>query len=83
MHAYTIKAEASVVANEVDLEDNTFIDGTVTILLALSATVDLDPDTLNLESKGKWITCYIELPEGYGIGDNKRRGHINNNRQTL
>jgi len=83
MHACTIKAEASVVANEVDLEDNTFIDGTVTILLALSATVDLDPDTLNLESKGKWITCYIELPEGYDTGDNKRRDHINNDRQTL
>jgi hypothetical protein len=31
----------------------------------LYATVDCDPDTLNLDSKGKWITCYIELPQGY------------------
>ena len=29
--------------------------------------VDIDPDTLNLESKGKWITCYIELPEGFDV----------------
>jgi hypothetical protein len=29
------------------------------------ATIDIDPDTLNLKSKGKWITCYIELPSGY------------------
>ncbi len=29
------------------------------------AIVNVDPDTLNLKSKGKWITCYIELPEGY------------------
>jgi hypothetical protein len=31
------------------------------------ATVDLKPDTLNLKSKGKWITCYIELPEDLDV----------------
>ena len=31
------------------------------------ATIDIDPDTLNLKSKGKWITAYIELPEGYDV----------------
>ncbi|MEW6221865.1 MAG: kelch repeat-containing protein [Candidatus Hadarchaeota archaeon] len=35
----------------------------------LQANVDIDPDTLNLKSKGKWITVYIELPEGYNIRD--------------
>ena len=35
----------------------------------IEATVDIDPDTLNLKSKGKWITCYIELPEGYDVAD--------------
>jgi len=34
-----------------------------------SATVDIDPNTLNLKSKGRWITCYIELPEGYDVSD--------------
>ncbi|UCF07975.1 MAG: right-handed parallel beta-helix repeat-containing protein [Thermoplasmata archaeon] len=34
-----------------------------------NATIDLDPDTLNLKSKGKWITCYIELPAGYDPRD--------------
>ena len=33
------------------------------------ATVDIDPDTLNLKSKGKWITCYVELPKGYDVSD--------------
>ncbi|MEW5995324.1 MAG: glycoside hydrolase family 16 protein [Candidatus Zixiibacteriota bacterium] len=28
------------------------------------ATVDIDPDTLNLKSQGRWITAYIELPAG-------------------
>ncbi|MBC8230961.1 hypothetical protein H8E77_15525 [bacterium] len=31
--------------------------------------IDIDPDTLNLKSKGKWVTCYIELPDGYNVGD--------------
>lgn len=31
----------------------------------IPAQVDLEPGTLNLASKGKWITCYIELPTGY------------------
>lgn len=35
----------------------------------VNATIDIDPDTLNLRSRGKWITCYIELPEGYNVSD--------------
>ncbi len=29
--------------------------------------VDIDPDTLNLDSKGKWITAYIEMSGGYDV----------------
>ncbi|MEW6222692.1 MAG: hypothetical protein AB1476_05240, partial [Candidatus Hadarchaeota archaeon] len=32
---------------------------------AVPAIVDIDPNTLNLKSKGMWITAYIELPEGH------------------
>ena len=32
----------------------------------IPATIDFDPDTLNLECMGKWITVYIELPIGHG-----------------
>ena len=35
----------------------------------VNATIDIDPNTLNLKSKGKWITCYIELPDGYNVAD--------------
>jgi len=31
-------------------------------------TVDIDPNTLNLKSKGRWITCYIDLL-GYDVND--------------
>ncbi|NLH42396.1 MAG: hypothetical protein GX448_11215 [Planctomycetes bacterium] len=33
----------------------------------LEAAIDLDPDTLNPFLHGRWITCYIELPEGYDV----------------
>ena len=29
----------------------------------IQATIDIDPDTLTLGSKGKWITCYIYFPD--------------------
>ena len=37
--------------------------------LVINATVDVNPQALNLRSKGKWITAYIELPEGYNVSD--------------
>ena len=50
-------------------------EGLVEVALSGSAmqialvTVDFDPDTLNLKSKGKVVTVYIELPEGYDVDD--------------
>ncbi|UCE74262.1 MAG: hypothetical protein JSV56_00780 [Methanomassiliicoccales archaeon] len=37
--------------------------------LQLEAVIDIDPDTLNSKSNGQWITCYIELPEGYDVAN--------------
>jgi len=34
-----------------------------------TATVDIAPDVLNLKSKGKWITVYIEFPQNYDLAD--------------
>jgi hypothetical protein len=38
----------------------------------IQADVDVDPNTLNLRSKGKWITSYIELPEGWDVSEINR-----------
>ena len=35
----------------------------------VQAGIDFDPNTLNCRSHGGIVTCYIELPEGYGPGD--------------
>jgi hypothetical protein len=39
------------------------------MFLKLDANINIDPDTLNLGSKGRWITAYIELPKGYDVAD--------------
>lgn len=35
----------------------------------IPANVDLKPETLNLKSIGKWITCYIEVSNGLDVGN--------------
>jgi hypothetical protein len=35
----------------------------------LCSTVDIQPQTLNLAGGGKWVTAYIELPEGYSAAE--------------
>jgi len=35
----------------------------------VTATIDIDPDTLDVKSGGKWITAHIELPENYNVSD--------------
>jgi parallel beta-helix repeat protein len=36
------------------------------IIPIIPATIDFDPDTLNLKSAGQWVTVYMELPVGHG-----------------
>jgi outer membrane protein assembly factor BamB len=107
--SYLIKAAASIVPEEIDTVDNTYIDGPVTVGMTVQdgqtidlstlpvgkytltvtaidnagnkaetsitfnviihANIDVNPDTLNLKSKGNWITAYIELPKGYSVAD--------------
>jgi len=33
----------------------------------VSATIEIEPNALNVASRGKWITAYIELPANYNI----------------
>jgi len=41
----------------------------LSFLSVIEAMIDVNPDRLNLRSKGKWITAYIQLPEGYNAAD--------------
>ena len=35
----------------------------------VDAAIEIEPHTLNLASKGKWLTCHIWLPEDCNVGD--------------
>jgi hypothetical protein len=37
--------------------------------IRIPATMDFDPNTLNLKSKGQWVTVYIEFPTDYNVND--------------
>jgi hypothetical protein len=37
--------------------------------LPIESFINIEPSTLNKKSKGKWITCYIGLPEGNDVND--------------
>lgn len=52
-----------------DYDAELWVDDIAVYLKTISATVDIDPDTLNLKSKGRWVTAYIELPDGYNVED--------------
>ena len=81
IHQYTIDWDAlsqgeEGVTVQVDsdgdgvFEDTFTADGKLTydeFMLQTATTIDFDPDTLNLQSEGKWVTTYIELPEGYDV----------------
>jgi hypothetical protein len=50
--------------SDVDLNDGTI--SNFNSQGPVNVDVDCDPDTLNLKSKGKWITCYIEVERFVG-----------------
>lgn len=44
--------------------------GVFTIAIShIHAMVDIHPEALNLISKGRWVTGYIEFPDGYDVND--------------
>jgi hypothetical protein len=34
----------------------------------IDSLIDIDPDTLNKKSHGRWVTVYITLPDGFDVG---------------
>jgi PKD repeat protein len=68
-HIYSKPGKYIVTLTVQDAAGNTDTD-TATVKVVPSiipATVDIKPETLNLSSKGKWITAYIELPGEYDV----------------
>lgn len=66
---YAISAQVPEIEGEIEVDDNSFVNGTVKVTSILSLTLDVDPDSLNRRSRGRWITAYIELPDEYNASD--------------
>ena len=52
-----------------DLKDTHITEFTVVPAPPIEAVLEIEPHTLNLQSKGKWLTCYIWLPDDYNVSD--------------
>ncbi|UCE74633.1 MAG: exo-alpha-sialidase [Methanomassiliicoccales archaeon] len=55
--------------NGLDVDDDQVYITTKDYVPLIEASIEIHPETLNLKSKGKWVTCIIELPEGYDYMD--------------
>jgi len=56
----------TLLENDINPDNDTM---TKIITIVIEATIDFDPDKLNLKGKGKWVTCYIELPPEHSVED--------------
>jgi hypothetical protein len=58
-------------AGFVDGDAILYVDDLSVVYKSVSATINIDPDTLNIKSKSSKnaVTAYIELPEGYDVSD--------------
>ncbi len=41
----------------------------ISFTVMIEADVEIEPKTLNLQSKGGWLNCHIWLPEDYNVSD--------------
>ena len=73
---YTIKAEASVVANETDITDNNFTDGSVKVKMLGDINGDGIIDIDDLNRAGKAYGSYMGEPEYNPEADLNNDGHI-------
>ncbi|MFW9835649.1 MAG: hypothetical protein ACFFEK_16720, partial [Candidatus Thorarchaeota archaeon] len=53
-----------IVDSYVMFEDQNLIIIMTSPVEPINSVIDFDPDTLNLQSKGSWVTVYIEFPPG-------------------
>lgn len=62
---FTAVSTACICGEPSASDSATFVAGDAVV----EVNIDIDPDTLNPESKGCWITCYIRLGESYNVVD--------------
>ena len=66
-HSYFTSGDYTVILTLTDDDAGADTDTVLVTVNPIEATIDFDPNTLNLTSGGNWVTVYIELPEGYDV----------------
>ncbi|MFQ6116151.1 MAG: hypothetical protein ACE5NG_18980, partial [bacterium] len=68
-HVWSPDGKWIALSEHIDVDDSDIYLMPMRVIKSLSASMNIDPNTLNLKSNGEWITAYIELPEGYDVAD--------------
>jgi hypothetical protein len=58
---------SDILKDETQVYDITVSASGEIFIASVPAVINLEPDTMNLSSSGKWVTCYIELPEDFDV----------------
>ena len=67
-HSYSLPGKYPVTLTITDNDGLTNIVQKL-VKVILPSSIDIDPNTLNRNSSGKWVTSYIELPEGFNVSN--------------
>jgi probable HAF family extracellular repeat protein len=68
-HAFEINNYGEIIGYASDPNNNDAVVLLTPVPETVDAKIEIKPNTLNPSSKGRWITSYIWLPEGYDVAD--------------
>jgi predicted secreted protein len=83
-HSYFKSGEYTINLNVSDNNGGNGTDSLILEVIPISATIDIDPNTINKKSGGQWVTVYIELPAEYDVKNiDPKTVMINDNDKVL
>ena len=83
-YSFFKSGEYTINLNVSDDDGGNGTDSLILEVIPISATIDIDPNTINKKSGGQWVTVYIELPAEYDVKNiDPKTVMINDNDKVL